>query len=93
MASLDHVLQVLDLHTPAATSLTDKLIKRRLETVAGVGSADRPSRAQARAGGRAEDPAVAGCSPLNLVGEATREIQVIVDRDRLQAYHVSLPRW
>jgi HAE1 family hydrophobic/amphiphilic exporter-1 len=49
----------------AATSLADKLIKRRLETVPGVGA-------------------------VNLVGESTREIQVIVDRARLEAYHVSL---
>ena len=40
-------------------------MKRRLETVPGVGA-------------------------VNLVGEATREIQVIVDRARLEAYHVSL---
>jgi HAE1 family hydrophobic/amphiphilic exporter-1 len=49
----------------AATDLADKLIKRRLETVPGVGS-------------------------VNLVGESTREIQVIVDRARLEAYRVSL---
>ena len=45
--------------------LADKVIKRRLETVAGVGA-------------------------VNLVGEATREIQVVVDRASLEAYHVSL---
>src|SRR3990172_837589 len=49
----------------AATDLADKFIKRRLETVAGVGA-------------------------VNLVGESTREIQVVVDRARLEAYHVSL---
>jgi len=52
--------------TPAAaTDLADKVVKRRLENVPGVGA-------------------------VNLVGEATREIQVIVDRARLEAYHVSL---
>src|SRR5678816_149018 len=49
----------------AATDLADKVVKRRLETVPGVGA-------------------------VNLVGEATREIQVVVDRARLEAYHVSL---
>ncbi|HET8644984.1 MAG TPA: efflux RND transporter permease subunit, partial [Vicinamibacteria bacterium] len=49
----------------AATQLADKTIKKRLETVAGVGA-------------------------VNLVGESTREIQVVVDRARLEAYHVSL---
>ncbi|HUL76316.1 MAG TPA: efflux RND transporter permease subunit [Vicinamibacteria bacterium] len=49
----------------AATDLADKIIKRRLETVAGVGA-------------------------VSLVGESTREIQVVVDRARLEAYHVSL---
>ena len=49
----------------AATELADKVIKRRLETVSGVGA-------------------------VNLVGESTREIQVVVDRGRLEAYHVSL---
>jgi HAE1 family hydrophobic/amphiphilic exporter-1 len=49
----------------AATELADKVIKRRLETVAGVGA-------------------------VSLVGESTREIQVVVDRARLEAYHVSL---
>jgi len=49
----------------AATELADKLIKRRLETVPGVGA-------------------------VNLVGESTREIQVVVDRSRLEAYHLSL---
>jgi HAE1 family hydrophobic/amphiphilic exporter-1 len=49
----------------AATDLADKVIKRRLENVPGVGA-------------------------VNLVGEATREIHVIVDRARLEAYHVSL---
>jgi HAE1 family hydrophobic/amphiphilic exporter-1 len=49
----------------AATQLADKTIKKRLETVAGVGA-------------------------VNLVGESTREIQVIVDRSRLEGYHVSL---
>jgi hydrophobic/amphiphilic exporter-1 (mainly G- bacteria), HAE1 family len=49
----------------AATDLADKVIKRRLENVPGVGA-------------------------VNLVGESTREIQVVVDRDRLEAYHLSL---
>ena len=33
---------------------------------------------------------VAGVGAVNLVGESTREIQVVVDRARLEAYHVSL---
>ncbi len=49
----------------AASDLAEKLVKRRLETVPGVGA-------------------------VNLVGEANREIQVIVDRAKLEAYHVSL---
>ena len=49
----------------AASNLADKVVKRRLETVAGVGS-------------------------VNLVGEANREIQVVVDRPRLEAYRISL---
>ena len=49
----------------AATDIADKVVKRRLENVPGVGA-------------------------VNLVGEATREIQVVVDRARLEAYHVSL---
>ena len=49
----------------AATNIADKIVKRRLETVSGVGS-------------------------VNLVGEATREIQVVVDRSRLEAYRISL---
>ncbi len=49
----------------AATDLADKFIKRRLETIGGVGA-------------------------VNLVGESTREIQVVVDRAKLEAYHVSL---
>ncbi len=49
----------------AKTELADKLIKRRLENVAGVGA-------------------------VNLVGESTREVQVIVDRARLESYHLSL---
>ena len=49
----------------AATEIADKLVKKRLETVPGVGA-------------------------VNLVGESTREIQVVVDRARLEAYHVSL---
>jgi hydrophobic/amphiphilic exporter-1 (mainly G- bacteria), HAE1 family len=52
--------------TPRAVSdIADKLIKRRLENVSGVGA-------------------------VNLVGEAKREIQVIVDRTRLEAYGLSL---
>ena len=49
----------------AATQIADKTIKKRLETVAGVGA-------------------------VNLVGESTREIQVMVDRAKLEAYHLSL---
>ncbi len=49
----------------AATNFADKVVKRRLENVRGVGS-------------------------VALVGESTREIQVVVDRPRLEAYHVSL---
>jgi HAE1 family hydrophobic/amphiphilic exporter-1 len=49
----------------AATTFADKVIKRRLENVRGVGS-------------------------VALVGESTREIQVVVDRLELEAYHVSL---
>ncbi len=49
----------------AATELADKTVKRRLETVRGVGA-------------------------VNLVGEAKREIQVVVDRARLEAYRISL---
>jgi HAE1 family hydrophobic/amphiphilic exporter-1 len=49
----------------AATEIADKLVKKRLETVAGVGA-------------------------VNLVGESTREVQVVVDRARLEAYHQSL---
>jgi hydrophobic/amphiphilic exporter-1 (mainly G- bacteria), HAE1 family len=49
----------------AATDLADKLVKRRLETVPGVGA-------------------------VNLVGQSTREIQVVVDRNQLEGYHVSL---
>jgi hydrophobic/amphiphilic exporter-1 (mainly G- bacteria), HAE1 family len=49
----------------AATELADKTVKRRLETVRGVGA-------------------------VNLVGEAKREIQVVVDRAKLEAYRISL---
>ena len=49
----------------AATTFADKVVKRRLENVRGVGS-------------------------VALVGESTREIQVVVDRLKLEAYHVSL---
>jgi hydrophobic/amphiphilic exporter-1 (mainly G- bacteria), HAE1 family len=49
----------------AATTFADKVIKRRLENVRGVGS-------------------------VALVGESTREIQVVVDRLKLEAYHTSL---
>ncbi|HEY7512429.1 MAG TPA: efflux RND transporter permease subunit [Vicinamibacteria bacterium] len=49
----------------AATDLADKVVKRRLENVPGVGA-------------------------VNLVGESEREVQVLVDRARLEAYHVSL---
>ena len=52
--------------TPRAVSdIADKLVKRRLENVEGVGA-------------------------VNLVGEAKREIQVVVDRTRLEAYGLSL---
>src|SRR5512139_3198245 len=49
----------------AATDFADKIVKRRIENVRGVGS-------------------------VALVGESTREIQVVVDRLKLEAYHVSL---
>jgi HAE1 family hydrophobic/amphiphilic exporter-1 len=49
----------------AATTYADKVIKKRLESVRGVGS-------------------------VALVGESTREIQVVVDRLKLDAYHISL---
>jgi HAE1 family hydrophobic/amphiphilic exporter-1 len=49
----------------AATDVAEKLVKRRLENVRGVGS-------------------------VNLVGESRREVQVVVDRNRLEAYHVAL---
>lgn len=49
----------------AASDLADKIIKRRLETVSGVGA-------------------------VNLVGEAERETQVIVDRTKLDAYNLTL---
>ena len=49
----------------AATNLADKVIKRRLENVAGVGA-------------------------VNLVGESKREIQVVVDRPKLEAYRLSV---
>ncbi len=49
----------------AATEIADKLVKKRLETVAGVGA-------------------------VNLVGESVREIQVVVDRAKLEAYRISL---
>jgi hydrophobic/amphiphilic exporter-1 (mainly G- bacteria), HAE1 family len=49
----------------AATQIADKVIKKRLEAVEGVGA-------------------------VNLVGESTREIQVVVDRAKLEAYHLSL---
>ena len=49
----------------AATDLADKVIKRRLENVSGVGA-------------------------VSLVGESKREVQVVVDRARLEAYRLSL---
>ncbi|HVR71988.1 MAG TPA: efflux RND transporter permease subunit [Vicinamibacteria bacterium] len=49
----------------AATDLADKVVKRRLENVSGVGA-------------------------VNLVGQSLREVQVVVDRAKLEAYHVSL---
>ncbi len=49
----------------AATTFADKVVKRRIENVRGVGS-------------------------VALVGESTREIQVVVDRVKLEAYHISL---
>jgi HAE1 family hydrophobic/amphiphilic exporter-1 len=49
----------------AATDFADKVVKRRIDNVRGVGS-------------------------VALVGESTREIQVVVDRLKLEAYHVSL---
>ena len=51
----------------AATDFADKVVKRRIENVRGVGS-------------------------VALVGESTREIQVVVDRLRLEAYHISLAK-
>src|SRR5262249_12383644 len=48
-----------------ATDLADKVVKKRLETVEGVGA-------------------------VNLVGEAKREIGVVVDRSRLEAYRLTL---
>ena len=52
--------------TPRAVSdIADKLIKRRLENVPGVGA-------------------------VNLVGEAQREVQVVVDRTQLDGYNLSL---
>ena len=49
----------------AVSDIADKLIKRRLENVEGVGA-------------------------VNLVGEAKREVQVVVDRTQLEAYNLSL---
>lgn len=49
----------------AASDLADKVVKRRLETVSGVGS-------------------------VNLVGEAERELQVLVDRNQLEAYNLTM---
>ncbi len=49
----------------SASDLADKVIKRRLETVSGVGA-------------------------VNLVGEAERETQVIVDRTKLDAFNLTL---
>jgi hydrophobic/amphiphilic exporter-1 (mainly G- bacteria), HAE1 family len=49
----------------AATDFADKVVKRRLQNVRGVGS-------------------------VALVGESTREIQVVVDRLKLEAFHISL---
>jgi HAE1 family hydrophobic/amphiphilic exporter-1 len=49
----------------AATDVADKRVKKRLETVPGVGA-------------------------VNLVGESKREVQVVVDRAKLEAYHLSL---
>jgi len=48
-----------------ATRFAEKVVKRRIENVRGVGS-------------------------VALVGESTREIQVVVDRLKLEAYHVPL---
>ncbi len=53
------------LSAQAATDFADKVVKRRIENVRGVGS-------------------------VALVGESTREIQVVVDRLKLEAYHISL---
>src|SRR5512139_112352 len=49
----------------AATTFADKVVKKRLESVRGVGA-------------------------VALVGESTREIQVVVDRLKLEAYHIPL---
>ena len=54
-----------NLSPQAASDVAEKVVKRRLENVPGVGA-------------------------VNLVGESTREIQVVVDRSRLEGYHVSL---
>jgi HAE1 family hydrophobic/amphiphilic exporter-1 len=51
----------------AATEIADKRVKKRLETVPGVGA-------------------------VNLVGESKREVQVVVDRARLEAYHLPLSK-
>jgi len=52
-------------HSLGMAAVAEKMVKRRLENVPGVGA-------------------------VNLVGESEREIQVVVDRSRLEAYHVSL---
>jgi HAE1 family hydrophobic/amphiphilic exporter-1 len=53
------------LSAQAATTFADKVVKRRISNVRGVGS-------------------------VALVGESTREIQVVVDRLRLEAYRIPL---
>ena len=65
MPILSVAVEASGLSRQAATTFAEKVVKRRLENVRGVGAA-------------------------NLVGESTREIQVVVDRSKLEAYHISL---
>jgi HAE1 family hydrophobic/amphiphilic exporter-1 len=65
MPIISVALNAEGLSAQAASDFADKTIKKRLETVQGVGA-------------------------VNLVGEANREINVIVDRSKLEAYRLSL---
>lgn len=65
MPVMSVALNAEGLSAQAASDLADKTVKKRLETVEGVGA-------------------------VNLVGEANREINVIVDRSKLEAYGLSL---